>query len=83
MVQHGPYAEFATGKDAADAQPQTGISAIVVGAGAFLRVANVELKLTRSSAGIAGLACAVELKLNGHSPVTVYDSVPKFARLGE
>ncbi|BGP30964.1 hypothetical protein JCM10296v2_002726 [Rhodotorula toruloides] len=34
-------------------------------------------------AGIAGLACAVELKLNGHSPVTVYDSVPKFARLGD
>ncbi|GJN87640.1 hypothetical protein Rhopal_000595-T1 [Rhodotorula paludigena] len=65
MVQHGPYAGFATGKDAADAQPKTGISAIVVGA------------------GIAGLTCAVELVLNGHGPVTCYDSVAKFSRLGD
>ncbi|GAA6050182.1 hypothetical protein JCM3770_000442 [Rhodotorula araucariae] len=65
MVQHGPYAGFATGKDAADAQSKTGISAIVVGA------------------GIAGLSCAVELALNGHGPITCYDSVAKFSRLGD
>ncbi|GAA6008494.1 hypothetical protein JCM10207_007132 [Rhodosporidiobolus poonsookiae] len=65
MVQHGPYAAYATGKEAADAQPKTGISAIVVGA------------------GIAGLTCAVELVLNGHGPVTCYDSVAKFSRLGD
>ncbi|GAA5912597.1 hypothetical protein JCM6882_004812, partial [Rhodosporidiobolus microsporus] len=65
MVQHGPYAAYATGKEAVDAQAKTGISAIVVGA------------------GIAGLACAVELALNGHGPVTCYDSVAKFSRLGD
>ncbi|GAA5837196.1 hypothetical protein JCM11251_005282 [Rhodosporidiobolus azoricus] len=65
MVQHGPYAAYATGKEAVDAQPKTGISAIVVGA------------------GIAGLACAVELALNGHGPITCYDSVAKFSRLGD
>ncbi|GAA6034416.1 hypothetical protein JCM8097_002715 [Rhodosporidiobolus ruineniae] len=64
MVTHGPYAQYETGKEAVDAQPKTGISAIVVGA------------------GIAGLTCAVELALNGHGPVTCYDSVAKFARLG-
>ncbi|GAA5982305.1 hypothetical protein JCM11641_002003 [Rhodosporidiobolus odoratus] len=65
MVSHGPYAAYATGKAAVDAQPKTGISAIVVGA------------------GIAGLTCAIELALNGHGPITCYESVSKFSRIGD
>ncbi|ORY72417.1 hypothetical protein BCR35DRAFT_326278 [Leucosporidium creatinivorum] len=34
-------------------------------------------------AGIGGLTCAVECALAGHGPITVYESVKKFARLGD
>jgi len=65
MVYHGPYAQFKTGLEAAQASKKSGISAIVVGA------------------GIGGLVCATELVLNGHGPVTVYESVREFKRLGD
>ncbi len=65
MPTHGPYAQYKTGLEAAQAAKKSGISAIVVGG------------------GIGGLVCATELVLNGHGPVTVYESVRKFARLGD
>lgn len=65
MVSHGPFAQYKTGLEAAQAAKKSGISAIVVGA------------------GIGGLVCATELVLNGHGPVTVYESVREFKRLGD
>ena len=65
MVNHGEFAQYATGLEAAQAAAKSGISAIVVGA------------------GIGGLVCATELVLHGHGPVTVYESVKEFKRLGD